>query len=204
MKKTLYILTMFFTASIFLFGQETDKKSASIDITINPLAAAQKNELFGGMSIWYNKPINDRIVLGVEGFYSFGKNISNTIIDVTTEGEANVRDAHNIKMSLSLDMKYFLKEGVYEGHYFGARVNNLLTFASTREQLSFTASDRTFEALPMIGVYYGYRKTFLKSFFVDAAIGINPHFQPFRDVRINRDQVLDFRLTIGYRIPTGK
>ncbi|MFY0593758.1 hypothetical protein [Roseivirga sp.] len=204
MKKYIYTILVALFASISLIAQEKEKAAGFLDISYNPIASAQKNELFGGFSLTYSKPLNDRLTLGIEGFYAPSANKSGLHQDVSSITGINVRNSHNITASLSLDLKYFLKKGAFQGHYFGARVNNLLTYASTIRSFDIEPSKREIKALPMIGFYYGYRKSFLKSFFVDASVGLNPHFQPFKDVRINVNQVFDFRLTIGYRIKLSK
>lgn len=185
-----------------------DQKERKSILTIGfaPYAIPQSRSSIANGSLTYQRQIGDNLVLGIEGIYQF-TNPALFFGDITTRKPGENDQYHDVKAGINLDLKYFLKSNSFEGHYFSLKVNNLLTYTSSYSfgtPFSQRDQSKSIRALPMVGVYYGYRKNFLKSFFVDASIGVNPHQQPFRRIGLGRNDLLDLRITLGYEIRLGK
>lgn len=205
------VIILFIIFSTEVLAQEKDQikmkeRHASIEIGLVPLAISQENSLGLNFSLTYRRVLNDNLTLSLEGLYT-PTSKTDYFGDVSSKGNNGVRSFYDINASLSLDLRYFLKANRQEGHYFGVRVNNLLTLTNIREDMAtltrYSLRPRV-KSLPMIGMYYGYRKNITQSLFIDASIGINPHQQPFRDLSISNRELLDFRITLGYTIPLFK
>lgn len=168
-RNIIFILFIVFSTSVLAQEKEQVRlkdRPASIEIGLVPLALSQENSLSVNFSLTYKKVLTDKFTLSLEGLYSATGKLG-FFGDVSSRGGGNTRSFYDIRGALSLDLRYFLKENKQEGHYFGLRVNNLLTYTDIRED--FSASSRyslrpKVRSLPMIGFYTVIERTLSKTY----------------------------------------
>ncbi len=113
------------------------------------------------------------------------------------EGSTLVRN----KLTLNANIRYYIKgNDTFQGPYLGIRANNVIAHMEQYRQGNFFFDS---EFLPTLGAYIGYQKVFKNGMFIDANIGYVPQGQG-RFVKNDFDLPLDFNLTIGFRLKTGK
>ena len=181
-----------------------EKLPPMLRIGLSPLATSQAYNAWETLTFSYEKPLTSRFTLEIEVSSQFINNGSFSDYDVI-KGNGGNEMRHNIKAGMSLAGRYYINQNQYSGHYFAFRVNNILTLSdATTVDRNLNTEGTQRRSLPMLGIYYGYKKTFLKHFFLDAAIGIVPRQQPFDGPSMVSNGIFDGRLTLGFKIPFKK
>lgn len=118
---------------------------------------------------------------------------------------------YNHRLAFSIAANYYLKKGSRTGHHLSIYANHLFTVSDRTEYVVRLQNNivsayekRSLGTNPVVGIYYGYRKTFESGFFIEGRAGtiyggsIQNILRPFRDLHF------DAQLTVGWTIPFTK
>lgn len=146
----------------------------------------------------------------------------NVFGNLKTQGDYRIRSGYQAANKFRFDdyqddlvggfaFNYYLKEGSRSGHYFSVSANYLFGFYTRKkyeidlQTTTVTENEkRLFGSNPVVGISYGYRKTFNSGFFVEGRAGvryedsINNILRPFQSL------ALAGQITVGWVIRTRK
>lgn len=106
---------------------------------------------------------------------------------------------------------YYLNKGSRSGHYFSVSANYLFGFYTRRKyEIDLQAATvvenekRLFGSNPVVGINYGYRKTFNSGLFVEGRVGVRYEDSISNILRPFQSLKFEAQLTVGWVIPFKK
>ncbi len=197
-------------------NNEADIKGSSrLDLGVSIYDRAKFNQL-GGFTIGYERFLSSNLSFDVDLFANFfnknnfGDFTSTRLLGISGGNTTTLQNYRN-RLSLSFAVNYYLKSNSGSGHYLSFVANNLIALTN-RAQTNIN-SDRSFTSkidkgvvrtLPVLGIYYGYRKDFKSGFFIDGKVGFARRLPPVTLFTPNNDSIIDGKLSLGWRIDFKK
>lgn len=214
-KLKILILTLFVFSASHVFAQDDllqienqIRQKSRFDLGVSVADRAKANTLLG-LSLGYEYFVLPNLSIESNLFINLFQTSNFTDFQSTRDLGSSGLTIQNYdnRMSFSGFINYYLGKNVQNGHYLSFGVNNLIAFTNRRQrsvvQNVLTSSKidiGVVRTLPVIGVYYGYRKEFDSGFFIDGKVGLGYRMSPVTLFKPSERRILDFKFSIGWRI----
>ena len=186
--------------------EETNNAKSFLRIGLNPLNLFQPAFRSVDLDLSYERVLSPRLTLTgtLSSKYHLTSQFNPEVRRVAANGTNVYQD---ITAALSFDPKYYFKLNTYNGHFVELAVDNLLSYGVTADNEyffnAFTGTSSV-QSMPVIGLYYGYRKQFKSGLFLEGKIGFQPNNQPFRNIDLAGRIAYDGQATIGFLLNRKK